>query len=123
MSNGRGALIQLVAYGASDVFLVGNTTDPYAYNHRNAMMYWFINRECGHAEKDDMIPIVNMPGILDHVPNTMKPNQTELTSFCVGTERACSRIQRAWRNAISNPSYKLCINRLMQEYKELGSLY
>ena len=79
MSTVRGALIQLVAYGAPDVYLIGNTSSPYASNHRDAMMHWFINRESGFAEKDDMLDVNNMPGVLDHVPTVMKPLQNSIT--------------------------------------------
>lgn len=114
-----GGLIQLVAYGAPDVYLIGNTDNPYASNHRDAMMHWFIDRESGHAEKDDMMTVNDMPNILDHVPYMMKPKHNSIEPFQLNTERACVKIQRAWKTVISNPSYKLCVNRLHREFKEL----
>ena len=89
--------MQLVAWGAPDIYLIGNTSDPYSYNHRDAMMHWFIDREDGFASKEDMVPIVNMSSILDHVPRYSKPECDSLVPFSIKKERACVKIQRAWR--------------------------
>lgn len=92
-----GGLLQLMAYGAPDVYLIGNTTNPYVSNNRDAMMHWFIDREDGHAQTEDIMPWFDMPKILDHVPSGMKPTQGIIEPFKVNTERACVKIQRAWR--------------------------
>lgn len=97
MSRCTGGLIQLVAYGAPDVYLIGNTSSPHASNSRDSMMHWFIDREDGLAQKEDVMPWFEMPAILDHVPLIMKPHHDTITPFRINTERACVKIQRAWR--------------------------
>lgn len=115
----QGGLVHLVSYGASDVYLFGNTGDPYTYNHRDAMMYWFIDRNDGYACKEDMVSVQNMPGLLDHVPEMMKPINDCIASFSIKKEKACVKIQRTWRNAISNPIHPVCIRRLMRDFSDL----
>ena len=105
-----GALVQL--YG-TDTFLFGNTSDPYCYNNRDSMMYWFIEYDDGLPSKKDLLKISNAPHILDHVPDFLK-------HMSIKEERAIIKIQRAWRNAIENPCYKLCKNRLLKEFYELN---
>jgi hypothetical protein len=95
-----GGLIQLYAYGVSDVFLFGNTTKPYPYNHRDAMMHWFVNGNDGLPSKEDMVSVVDMPNILACVPISMKPSPNTLEPFRISRERACVKIQRAWRKII-----------------------
>ena len=57
-------------------------------------------------------------GILDHVPDCAKPN--DLQPYKAPTrDRAIYKIQSAWRNAWYNPTYKMCRDRLMREFKEL----
>lgn len=100
MAKVRGAYIQLFAYGASDNWLIARgTCDPYACNNRDSMMYWFLDRETGYAEKNDMFSVIDMPGVLDHVPSVMKPSADSMQPFSINTERACVKIQRAWKNA------------------------
>ena len=70
-----GALVQL--YG-TDTFLFGNTSDPYCYNNRDSMMYWFIEYDDGLPSKKDLLKISNAPHILDHVPDFLKHMKNRL---------------------------------------------
>jgi hypothetical protein len=132
MSKGGGGLIQLVAYGAPDVYLTANTGNPYCYNNRDSIMYWFIHRADGFPTKYDLKSVYQSQNLLDHnspsfdeilspilyhVPDIAKPNG--LTPFSIKKEKDVIKIQRTWRNAISNPRYKLCRKRLLCEFDEL----
>lgn len=116
---GGGALMQLVCYGAPDIYLSGNTFDAQPYNIRSSMMKWFINREDGLAEKDDLKDTrdIELNGIFSHYPDYLKPS--ELKPFSVKKERAAVKIQKVWRNAISNPEYLICKNRILNEFNDL----
>jgi len=97
---GGGGLIQLVAYGASDNWLHGNTFDAQCYNIRNSMMHYFINRDNGFPLKDDIdsntnpekdhrlelrfdidkSPIEKGIGFFAHYPEYLKPSSESLDS-------------------------------------------
>ena len=82
----RGGLMQLVAYGAPDVYLVGNTGCAQSYNMRASMMHWFVDREDGQAILSDL---PTSPGhladftswmgndVLAHVPTCLAPRTAE----------------------------------------------
>lgn len=119
----RGAHIQLFALGASDVFLCGNTSSPYCYNSRQAMMHWFVDRDDGNATCEDVWDVHDMPGILEHLPEMLRPALSDVTaSFSIKKERSCVKIQRAWRNCISNPRQLMCKKRLEKEFCELAGM-
>lgn len=134
MSKGGGGLIQLMAYGAPDVYLTANTGNPYCYNNRDSIMYWFIHRADGFPTKYDLksvdlldhnSPLLDvkkmLSPILHHVPDIAQPNG--LTPFSIKKEKGVIKIQRTWRNAITNPQYKLCRKRLLCEFDELLTSY
>jgi len=60
-----GALIQLNAYGASDVFLFGNTKSPYCYNDKDYMYCFFIEYIDGFPTKKDLKNVLELPNIFD----------------------------------------------------------
>lgn len=108
-----GTLIQLTAYGASDTYLCGNIGyDPQCYNVRDSIMNWFINKENGLPDKED----IEYNEIFTHYPNYLKPNNNILKSFDVKKEKAAMKIQNAWKTSISNPKYMICRNRLLYEF-------
>jgi hypothetical protein len=101
--------MQLVAYGAPDNYLTGNTGCAQAANMRDSIMHWFVDREDGVASFEDM-PVQHeahpdvrrwlSDGILAHVPTSLAPTRNADGStlpFSVRTERAAARIQAAWR--------------------------
>jgi hypothetical protein len=83
---GGGGLVQLVAYGAPDVFLTGNTGCAQGYNLRDSMMHWFVDRDDGQAVRSDL-PTQSLPSrdrrawfgnnVLAHVPASMAPRTAE----------------------------------------------
>jgi hypothetical protein len=75
----RGVLVQLFAYGASDVDLFGNTTTPYCYNDKDYMYKYFVESSDGFPNREDIKSVLELPGILDHVPANMKPQSIEET--------------------------------------------
>jgi hypothetical protein len=119
---GVGGLVQLIAYGAPDAYLIANTSDPHCYNHRDAMMHWFVHREDGLATKEDMVWVRTMPSILSHVPGPLKPEEGSLVPFSVMKERSAVKIQRAWRRAVSDPSYEVCQRRLLREFEQISTI-
>ena len=55
---GGGSLLQLVAYGAPDNYLLsmGDTSDAQPFNMRDSMASrWFVTREDGAAKNEDML--------------------------------------------------------------------
>ena len=49
---GGGGLMQLVAYGAPDTYLLANASDATPYNTRDSMASrWFVDREYGLAAR------------------------------------------------------------------------
>lgn len=36
--------------------------------------------------------------------------------FNIKKEKACIKIQKVWRNSISNPEYLICKNRILDEF-------
>ena len=101
-NRGGGGLMQLVAYGAPDVYLVGNTSDAVPFNTRDSMASrWFVAREHGMATRDDIEdPLASSStssttdyaawqtgGILAHAPETMAPQRGSLVPFSVRDER------------------------------------
>ena len=82
-----GGLMQLVAYGAPDVYLIVNaTTNAVPFNTRDSMASrWFVAREHGLATRDDIdgsaVPI------LAHAPASMAPAKGSHRPFSVREER------------------------------------
>ena len=124
-----GGLMQLVAYGVNDSFLISHD-GSLPYNHRDSTCHWFIDSEDGHARHKDVNPRWfagseywmddrDIPDVLAHVPQHSRPAADSLVPFRVSTERASTKIQKAWRNAIANPKFKMCFDRLTKEYNEL----
>jgi hypothetical protein len=103
---GGGGLMQLIAYGASDVYLTGITGNPQCYNIRNSMIHYFINHDDGLPVKEDLD--IDNSRIFEHYPEYIKPSTNTLVSFNINKERSCVKIQRAWRKRIGNPPYTLC---------------
>lgn len=75
--------MQLIAVGASDNFLMESTCNPHPSNSRDAMMHWFVERNDGFAVAEDMVQVVDMPGILSHVPDHSKPVAGSLIPFSI----------------------------------------
>ena len=48
------ALMQLVAYGCSGNYTVGNTGNPQCFNIRDSSMYYFVDREDGLPTSQDL---------------------------------------------------------------------
>jgi len=112
-----GGLMQLTFRGAPDVYLDGDFSEPHFYNSRDSLCYYFINNKDGFPIKSDLPTVSKQPLILDHVPEYYKPDG--LNPFKAKKERAASKIQKAWKNAICNPEYSLCKNRLLKEFSSL----
>lgn len=122
---GGGGLIQLVAYGAPDTFLCGNTGNPNYFNINDSIKNWFINNDDGLPEKEDIgTSIIESKSIFDHYPEYLKNHFTNQIpiSFNLNIEKSTIKIQKAWRNSISNPNYKLCKNRLLNEFLEIENI-
>lgn len=99
----------------------GQETHPYAYNHRDAMMHWFVDREDGFATSADMLPVRGAPLILQHVPDKYRPAWSPVTRpYMPRHERCAAKIQRAWRNCIADPEYQMCVTRLQREFQSLA---
>jgi hypothetical protein len=112
-----GALIQLVAYGASDVFLVGNTGIPQCYNINDSIKNWFINNKHGYADTQDIEAYAQkIPSVFAHYPDYLKPSPNDLKPFSLKKEKSAVKIQKAWRQSIGNPAFAICKNRLMREF-------
>ena len=115
---GSGGLMQLIISGASDNFLKSYMI-PNCYNVNDSMSYWFIERSDGNANKEDIYcDVQSMPQILDHVGEHSKPNG--LIPFSIKKERAVIKIQNAWRKSITDPNYKICKKRLLNEFCDLS---
>ena len=71
--------MQLVAYGAPDVYLTGNTSDAHPSNMRDSMASrWFVARDDGLATRSDLPAYFRDPAvdfsegsILAHAPASM----------------------------------------------------
>ena len=98
-NRGGGGLMQLIAYGAPDVYLIGNGGVP--FNTRDSMASrWFVAREDGMATRDDIVgTLTTTPStadyaawqtgsILAHAPASMAPPRGSLEPFSVSDERA-----------------------------------
>jgi hypothetical protein len=98
------ALIQLFAYGASDVLLICRNEAEYAspYNLSDYNYCSFID---GKMDTTTDGSILHQSGI--QLP------------FSIKKDKAASRIQQRWREAICNPSYRVCKDRLLREYGEM----
>lgn len=89
------ALMQLVAYGAPDVFLIARG-DAEPCNRRDAMTFWQINQPDGSAQKPDFEENWRVPSMA-----------------CVGTlggstkNKMASRVQDHWRRCVLDPSYRI----------------
>ncbi len=124
---GGGGLIQLIAYGAPDVYLHGNTGNPQCYNIRNSMIHYFINRNNGFPLKEDIDSNTNEKkdftperrfnieeiftidkgiGFFAHYPDYLKPPIDNLVPFNINKERSSVKIQRAWRKMKKYQSLK-----------------
>ena len=106
--------MQLFAHGDIGNYLNGNTGNPQCYNIRNSMIHYFINRNNGFPNKEDIDtcedsdftperrfnidqqPIEQGTGFFAHYPEYLKPVDT-LVPFNINKERSCVKIQRAWR--------------------------
>lgn len=94
-----GGLMQLVAWGAPDVYLIGNTSNPKPYNMRDSMASrWFVKHVDGFAKvadiddesqnsSSDNNESQTKGGILDHVPPSMAPMKGSLLPFIIREER------------------------------------
>jgi hypothetical protein len=69
-----GGLLQLVAYGATDIYLTGGTArSNYCSNTRASLMYHFTGRPDGMPTAEDVQTTDDMPAILAHVPDHQRP--------------------------------------------------
>ena len=71
-----GGLIQLVALGASDytTFHSIDIDTCRAYNQRDQVLFWYVDREDGFATKEDLDTDTPFDqNILTHVPLDMRP--------------------------------------------------
>jgi hypothetical protein len=102
---GGGGIMQLVAYGAPDAYLTGNTSDALPSNMRDSMASrWFVAREDGAATRGDIVgsatrdDLVSTSGgvwtdelqtgcILAHAPASMAPLKGSIRPFSVREER------------------------------------
>lgn len=111
-----GGLVQLVAYGASDIYLISHDCDcEYQYaNHRDSMMHWFVDREDGFPIEEDLRPTSDpfTAAALQHAEHISLPFDTK-------QEKAATRIQAKFKEAITNPDHPICKRRLMREFEEL----
>ncbi len=124
----NGGLMQLAAmgaYGANYYTLLDMdcrsnmyNKGPLFSNNRDSIMYWFVDHEDGIATEKDIGDVITTPSILHHVPEMQKPKENCIIPFNITNEKSCVKIQRAWRNSISNPNYTICRKRLMREFKE-----
>jgi hypothetical protein len=82
-----GGLIQLVARGLCDY-----TTLPYiktdtcrAFNQRDQMLFWYVDKEDGFATKEDLDTdkLFSANNVLNHVPLNMRPPVDVLVPFKV----------------------------------------
>ena len=59
-------------------------------------------------------------GILDSTPAICKPSVNPIQPYdVVRFERSVNVIQRAWRESLYNPVYRICRQRLMVEFEEM----
>ena len=87
--------MQLVAYGAPDVYLTGNTSDAHPSNMRDSMASrWFVARDDGLATRSDLPAYFRDPAvdfsegsILAHAPASMAPPKDSHRWFSVREER------------------------------------
>jgi hypothetical protein len=97
------ALIQIIALGASDNWLSTANADAMPYNLPSY-------NYCSFTHGDDID--TNVDDTIFHMKGIEFP-------FSVKKEKAATKIQHSWRNAIANPSYDVCKRRLLREYHEL----
>jgi hypothetical protein len=102
-----GGLVQLVAYGAPDTYLLATGGGSYPHNIRESIMHWFVGREDGMATRADMS--------LQAIPS--RPGLS--FPFSVRKERAAAKIQAAWRSAIADPRFGVCRRRLAREFEDM----
>jgi len=144
---GGGGLIQLVAYGASDNWLHGNTVDAQCYNIRNSMMHYFINRDNGFPLKEDIDcntnpkrdhqpelrfdidkrPIEKGIGFFAHYPEYLKPsnesldpfNKVQFRSFLLPDKFYTGELDAFWKNeSIVNEPCQYYLEQRENLYKE-----
>ena len=97
---GGGGLVQLVAYGAPDVYLTANAGAARPFNMRDSMASrWFVAREHGLATLEDLYrqtsavaPLSSFAdwqtgSILAHAPASMAPAKGSHRPFSVREER------------------------------------
>ena len=106
-----GALLQLVAWGAADAYLITHDANAHSYNIRDSMMYCFVGRADGHPIASDLEKTPwDLPLHFGDMP--LEPqNEKKL--------RYARKIQRSWRTALANPEYRLCRRRLAREFQAL----
>lgn len=81
-------------------------------NHGDlCMRHWIKYMHSGHvrAAGDKSSPWYNFKAVCDGNRRLLE----------LGRSARVRRIQRVWRRAVSDPSYKICRDRLMREYGEL----
>ena len=98
------ALVQLYAYGASDVWLVAYKGNVIPYNLPQYNYCSFL-----HGEMD-----ISTDCTILHEYGLQLP-------FEVKKDKAARMIQQIWMNAISNPSFGMCKRRLLREYREIST--
>lgn len=110
-----GGLAQLVAYGAGDIYLIAYEvgSDYRSANHRDSMMYWFVDRENGFPTEEDLSPSNPFDIMVQHAAHVELP-------FDVRREKAATRIQARFKEVITNPDHPMCKRRLMREFEELN---
>jgi hypothetical protein len=97
------ALIQLFSFAPTERWFMavdGDISMPYNFPKYNN--YCFLGGEID----------AKIDNVIQHRPDIQLP-------FNVKKEKAASRIQKAWHNAINNPSFELCRKRLLCEFFSL----
>ena len=72
---------------------------------------WFVHTDDGTPTTEQLCDVTENAGL----------SEADLATRCTRKERYAKRIQRAWRNVISNPNYVLCRKRLMNEFIEFDN--
>lgn len=112
-----GALMQLVAYGASDNWYMCRETPAMCANTPKSCSYWFLGSNDGEVTKRAILG--------EHTDNWNHNilHSTHVTlPFNVKLEKAATRIQARFRECISNPRYAMCRRRLLREFEEMNAM-
>jgi hypothetical protein len=98
------ALIQLFAFGAADKWflMTDNSERAMPYNLSEYNYSSFLDGDIDTSAHDS----------IQHCHGIDLP-------FSVTREKAATRIQGVWKEAITNPSFQLCKKRLLREYHEM----